>query len=69
MASKRFVKFNITASSSGLHPLEWYVDDDGRIDEDEIGAIFDEQAWDILEEDDYASWDIDFAIVEKDVDE
>lgn len=70
MALKRFVKFNIDVSSSGEHPIEWYLDDEGNeLDEDTIGDILDEQMIELVEEDQWATWDLDFKIVEREEDE
>lgn len=70
MAVKRFVKYHIDVSSRGELEIEDFLDDDGNeLDEDTIGEILEDQMLDLVEDDHWASWDLDFKIVERDVDE
>lgn len=69
MAMKKFVRVHITASHDEEMPIENYLlDDDGTLmSKRQIEEWVEENSAEILLEDDWAMWDIDVRIFEREV--
>lgn len=68
MALKKFVRINISASSDEELPIENYQYDDTRLmTKEEIEEWVDENAVELLVENDWTMWDIDVRIFEREV--
>lgn len=68
MALKKFVRINISASSDEELPIEDYQYDDTRLmTKEEIEEWVDENAVELLVENDWTMWDIDVRIFEREV--
>lgn len=65
---KRFVRLHITASSDEELPISDYINEDGsEMTKEEIHEWADENSVELLLENDWALWDIDVRIFEREV--
>lgn len=68
MAMKKFVRIHISAASDEELPIENYMwDDEREMTEDEIKEWADENSAELLLENDWAMWDVDVRIFEREV--
>lgn len=67
MTVKKFVRLHITASHDEELPIEMYSDEGGEMSQVEIEEWADENAAEVLIESNWAMWDIDVQIVEREV--
>lgn len=67
MTTERFIRLHITASSRIEFPLKELFDGAENATDDEIDEFIDENAWEILADDDWLSLDADVRIVEREV--
>lgn len=70
MTLKKFVRLHITGSSDEELPIEDYLTEDGQeMTKEEIEEWADENAAELLLENDWAMWDVDVRIFEREVPE
>lgn len=68
MALKKFVRLHITASSDEELPIEDYLTEDGKeMTKKEIEEWADENSVELLLENEWAMWDINVRIFEREV--
>lgn len=69
MTTKRFMRIHVTATSNNDYLIEELFDGAENATDEEIEEWLDENAWEILEDDDWASLDVDTRVFEREVEE